>query len=189
MSTQDNDLPVVDEITVLKERATQLGIKFHPSIGLASLREKVNAKIEGTNLPEDGETADETPVVKKETENERRTRLYNEAARLVRIRVTCMNPAKREWEGELFTVGNSTVGTFKKFVPFNAEDGWHVPHMMYEMIKARECQVFYTEKTKNGVSVRRGKLIKEFAVELLDQLTPAELQELALRQAAAHSIG
>jgi len=36
--------------------------------------------------------------------------------------------------------------------------------------------------------VRQGKLIKEFAIEVLDALTPGELHELAQRQAMAKSI-
>lgn len=108
-----------------------------------------------------------------------------EATKLVRIRVTCMNPAKKEWEGEIFTVGNSVIGTHKRFVPFNADEGWHVPQIMLDMIKNRECQVFITEKSKHGVSVRRGKLIKEFAVEVLPPLTEEELKDLAQRQAMA----
>jgi len=123
-----------------------------------------------------------------ETEGQRKRRLRNEATALVRIRITCMNPAKKEWEGEIFTVGNSNVGTLKKFVPFEAEDGYHVPHMMYQMIKERQCQVFTTIKSKHGVSQRKGKLIREFAIEVLDPLTPEELKELAARQAATRAI-
>ena len=99
-----------------------------------------------------------------------------------------MNPMKNEWPGEIFTTGNDVVGTFKKYVPFNADDGWHVPHIIYEMIRDRQCQVFTTTRTKNGVGVRQGKLIKEFAVEVLSDLTEAELAELAQRQAMAKAV-
>jgi len=65
-----------------------------------------------------------------------------------------------------------------------------VPRILYEMIKARECQIFYTEKAKNGIAIRRGKLIKEFAIDVLPPLTKDELSELARRQAmaAGHSV-
>ena len=124
----------------------------------------------------------------QETENQRRLRRKREASELVRIRLTCMNPNKREWEGEIFSAGNSLVGTFTKYVPFNVDDGWHVPQIILEMIRARQCQIFYTEKSRNGVNVRKGKLIKEFNVEVLPPLTPAELHDLAQRQAMAKSI-
>lgn len=50
------------------------------------------------------------------------------------------------------------------------------------------CQIFVTDKSKNGVTVRKGKLIKEFAIEYLEPLTQQELDELARRQAMAGSI-
>lgn len=120
-----------------------------------------------------------------ETPAQRRRRIRNNANELVRINVTCMNPAKKEWAGEIFTVGNNAVGTIKKFVPFNTEDGWHVPRMILQVMQARQCQIFYTEKQKNGIKVRKGKLIKEFGIEILPPLTEEELEELARRQAMA----
>ena len=112
-----------------------------------------------------------------------------EATKLVRIRVTCMNPAKKEWEGEIITVGNAGVGTYKKYIPFNADEGWHVPNIIYQALQERQCQVFVSSKTKNGVTIRQGKLIKEFAIEVLPPLTEEELKDLAQRQAMAKSIG
>ena len=48
-----------------------------------------------------------------------------------------MNPAKKEWTGEIMTVGNRVIGSVKKFIPFNADDGWHVPYIMYEQLRER----------------------------------------------------
>lgn len=168
-----------DELSALKARADLLGISYHPSIGLEKLRDKVNAALASGEQSE-GSVKDEAAE---------RIELQNKAAELVRIRVTCMNPAKKEWEGEIFTTGNSVVGTFKKYVPFNADEGWHVPRIILEMIQQRQCQIFTTAKSKNGVAVRQGKLIKEFAVEILPPLTEEELKDLAQRQAMAGSVG
>jgi hypothetical protein len=177
-----NDTPLVqDELETLKARAKQLGITFHPSISLEKLRDKVTAAIEGSE-PEEEKPVAQAPV---ETEGQMRSRLKREALRLVRIRVTCMNPFKSEWDGELLTVGNSLIGTVTKFVPFNAEDGWHVPQIMLEMLQQRQCQTFVTTKNALGQKVRQGKLIKEFAIEILPDLTERELKELAQRQAMA----
>ena len=96
-----------------------------------------------------------------------------------------MNPAKKEWEGEIFTVSNNAVGTVKRYVPFNTEDGWHVEHILLEQLRERQCQIFVTEKDSRGNKVRKGKLIREFAIEVLDPLTKEELAELAQRQAMA----
>ena len=176
---------VQDELSTLKARADLLGVSYHPSIGVEKLREKLAAAMEDTE-PKNKDTG---IGAEAETKEQKRLRLLQEATKLVRIRVTCMNPAKKEWEGEIITVGNNVVGTIKKYIPFNADEGWHVPHIMYEMLKERQCQVFVTTKTKNGVSVRQGKLIKEFAIEVLPPLTEEELKDLAQRQAMAKSVG
>lgn len=172
-----------DELATLKSRADMLGVKYHPSISLEKLREKINASLES-------ETKNEgTGIGAAETEAQKRLRLMQEATKLVRIRVTCMNPAKKEWEGEIITVGNAGVGTHKKYIPFNADEGWHVPNIIYQALQERQCQVFVSTKTKNGVTMRQGKLIKEFAIEVLPPLTEEELKDLAQRQAMAKSVG
>lgn len=186
MSDIDNDgeLIVPDELTSLKARADLLGISYHPSIGLEKLKEKVNAAVVAsepvvTQTPLEAESA-------TETKEQRRARKRREANKLVRIRVTCMNPAKKEWDGELFTAGNSLVGSFTKMVPFNADEGWYVPQIILNQIQQRMCQIFISTKDDRGNTIRRGKQIKEFAVEILPDLTMEELRDLAQRQAMAN---
>lgn len=183
----EQDEPQLDELTLLKQRAQTLGIKFHPSIGLESLRSKVSAAL----TVEDAEEAAEEPVPEApaaESRIQMRNRLRKEASALVRVRVTCMNPNKKEWKGEIFTVSNSIVGTFRKYVQFNTEEGWHVPQIILNMIKARQFQTFYTIKNERGVAVRKGKLVPEFAVDVLPPLTEKELLELSRRQALAGGV-
>jgi len=187
MSEAQNDdvLEMPDELTVLKQRADMLGISYHPSIGLEKLRAKVNEAV----VPDTKETNSPEPAVEQgESPAAKRLRLRNEAAALVRIRLTCMNPVKKEWDGEIITAGNSAVGTYKKFVPFNAEEGWHVPNIIYKQLLARECPIYVTTTDSNGNKIRKSKLIKEFAIEVLPQLTEKELAELARRQAMAKSV-
>ena len=177
----DDVLEVPDELTALKARADLLGITYHPSISVAKLRDKVaNALAEPEEV--------EAPVVAEESVNARRLRKQQEASELIRIRLVCMNPNKKEWDGEVITAGNSTVGTFKKYTPFNADEGWHVPRIIYNQLAERECQVFVSKKDARGNTTRSGKIIKEFAIEILPQLTASELNELARRQAMAKSV-
>lgn len=185
---ETNDTKLVqDELTVLKARADKMGISYHPSIGVDKLKEKIKASLsdEPVEAVEDevAETVTEVKVKKKS-----KGELKKEASKLVRIRVTCMNPNKKEWEGEIFTVSNAVVGTFKKYVPFNTEEGYHVPHIIYEQLKERKCQIFQTVRDSRGNKSRKGKLINEFSIEMLPPLTPAELQELARKQAMANSV-
>lgn len=186
--TQEDEVVVQDELDALKARANLLGVKFHPSISLEKLREKVNAAVTSDGAATSEEEAKDPAEPKQETIGEKRKRLKTEALKLVRIRLTCLNPAKKEWEGEIITVGNSLIGSVKKFVPFNADDGWHVPHVIYQQLKERQCQIFYTATDARGNKVRKGKLIKEFAIEVLPPLTKEELGELARRQAMAKAI-
>jgi hypothetical protein len=190
----DDGLEVPDELTALKARADMLGLSYHPSIGVEKLRTKINdALADKPAEPDEVEAApeDTAPAAKavEETAMQRRIRKRKEATELVRIRVQCMNPAKKEWEGEIFTAGNSLVGSFSKFVPFtDAEDGWHVPRIIYNLMADRQCQVFTTVRDARGNSSRKGKLIREFAIEVLPKLTMEELKDLAQRQAMAKSI-
>ncbi len=163
----------------LKERATKLGIKFHPNIKMETLRERIAAA-------QSGEA--EAEVTQEASPELAAQRIRQEALRLVRIKLACMNPAKKEWEGEIITVGNSVVGTHKKYIPFNADEGWHVPKIIYDALVERQCQVFTTVRDSRGNNVRKGKLIKEFAIEVLPPLNKEELAELARRQAAARSV-
>ena len=183
MSDPIDDLPVQDELATLKARADALGISYHPSIGVEKLREKVNAVLKKDEASQEAPAADA-----KETESQRRNRLRQEASKLVRIRLTCMNPHKKEWQGEFITAGNAVVGTFTKYIPFNADEGWHVPHIIYEQLRDRECQVFVTVRDSKGNATRKGKTIKEFAIEVLPPLTEEELKDLAQRQAMAKSV-
>lgn len=175
----------VDELAALKARADMIGVTYHPSIGLEKLREKVNASIRGEATQEDIITSPDEHI---ESTYEMHRRVKREASELVRIRVTCMNPAKKEWDGEIFTAGNSVVGSFRKMVPFNNEEGWHVPRVIYNQIRDRQCQIFVTTTDSRGNKSRTGKLIKEFAVEVLPNLNEAELKDLAQRQAMSNSI-
>lgn len=183
-----DEVSIQDELTSLKQQAKILGVSHHPSIGVNKLRVKVR-KAMSDDLPKiPQETISKNAIPLKETKLQRVTRLRKEASLLVRIRVTCMNPDKREWSGEIFTASNSVVGTYKKYVPFNNDEGWHVPQIIVNMIKERKCQVFRNEKDINGRKVMRGKLIDEFAIDIMPSLTSEEVNELARKQAMSGSI-
>ena len=192
MSTQNDNtedtLDTPDELSTLKARADLLNVAYHPSIGLEKLREKVTlalssdvpVEVELPSMVLDGDVP--------ETIEEFHARKRKEAQELIRIRVMCMNPNKKEWDGELFTAGNAVVGSLTKYVPFNNDAGWHVPRIIYNPLVQRECQIFYAAKDARNNPIRKGKLIKEFVIEVMPPLTSQELAELAQRQAMANYI-
>ena len=174
---------IQDELSVLKERADQMGVSYSRNIGAEKLRARIADAL-----------TDQEPVVEApkkeavETAGQRRNRLRKEASALVRVRITCMNPNKREWQGEIFTVSNAVVGTFRNYVPFNIDDGWHIPEIILQQVKARQCQIFKTVNGPRGEKLRKGTLIPEFSIDVLSPLTDKELSDLAKRQAMAGSI-
>jgi hypothetical protein len=177
MSEVDNVEVQETEREALERQAAQMGLKYHPSISDDKLRERVAEAREGTGSG--AKDTEDKPVSASGKAKAGRS----EALALDRVRVTCMNPNKKEWDGEVFCTGNSELGTVKKFVPFETE--WHVPRVILNMIKRRQYQTFVTKKTPNGGKVKTGKLVREFAVEELPPLTEKELAELKQRQLMA----
>jgi len=177
---ETNDTPVTDELTKLKAQANSLGIKFNAKIGI----DKLIAKIESYT-----DTALITKTEVAETISARNSRLRRDASRLIRVIVHCLNPDKRQWPGATVSIGNSVVGFFKKYIPFETEVGYHIPNIIYKQLLEKECQIFYTIKGRNGrPDQKRGKLIKEYNIEVLPPLTRDELKDLADQQAVNQSI-
>jgi hypothetical protein len=174
-----------DELATLKARADMMGIKYHPNTGIDKLRAKVNNAIANDTEEEDKSStpANSNYLTEKQFREEEFKLRKSNAGKLVRIRVTCMNPSKKEWDGEIISVGSAKMGTFKKFVKFNTDDGWHVPFIIYEYMKERKCSIFHTITDAKGQKIRKAKLVNEFNIEVLPPLTPAELKALAQQQA------
>ena len=111
-------------------------------------------------------------------------RAVKEATKLVRVVVTNRNPLKASWEGEIITVSNDLIGLQRKYVPFNLEQGYHLPKIIVNALRDKECTVFVNAKNKMGEKIKKGKLIKEYAIEELPPLTEEELKQLAADQRA-----
>ena len=111
-----------------------------------------------------------------------------QAMRLVRVIVTPNDPLMVNYPGLIFTVGVSSINNgemIKKFVPFNNEEGWHVPTIILRQIENAEMQKFKTVTRTDGEKVLEPYVTKKFNVRILDPLTKEELEKLAARQGAA----
>lgn len=179
IDTQDVEIQE-DELTVLKRQADIMGVRYHPSIGVEALRTKLEEARAKTEIEDRAKNAAVNQLKSAEAEKLKRIRAARE---LVRVRITCMNPLKKEYEGEFFSVGNSEIPTITKYVLF--ERDYHVPRIMLNMIRNKKYQMFVEERTPGGGKIKRGKLVREYAVEELPPLTAAELQELKQRQLMA----
>ena len=181
----NEEMDAVSELAQLKLQAQRMGIPFSPNIGLDTLRERIRGAL---TAPTEAPVKESKAVM---TANQIRQQHLAEATKLVRVRITCHNPMKKEWRGEVFTFANSVVGSIKKFVPYNTEGdevGYHIPHCIYQLMKDKKYQSFVTKKLANGDPVRVPKLTQEFSLEVLPQLTQEELNKLAADQRARNAL-
>lgn len=203
------------ELEQLRERATLMGIKFHPNSKEESLRNKIQAVLDGASAdavgdeeeneeagenedPVDNGTAANTSMPKldtvpaqpakkavefvPETKEQKAYRLKLAGTKLVRVMIHCNNPMKKDWQGEQFTVSNRNLGTINRFVPFEVE--WHVEAAILEMMRDRQYLGFNSRKVgPMKMEVKEPKFLKEFNIEILEPLTPKELQKLVVKQA------
>ena len=171
---------VAEELQTLKEKADMLGIKYSNNIGIDTLKAKINEKMESNALKND------TVISKAKL----RAQVQQEQLKLIRIRLACMNPAKKSWRGEIFTVANEYLGTVKKFVPYDPRfytNGYHVPYCIYKLLKRKKFLNISSHEDKGKITVHTS-YEPEFSIEVLPQLTAQELKELALAQQAGNRI-
>ena len=179
------------ELELLQEQATIMGITFSKKAGVAALKEKIAAKMNGESIEDDEVEVEQTPtkqtLTKAETEAKQRKEIYNEAMKLVRIHVSCMNPAMSEVPGAIFAVANEYIGNVRKYVPFTGhDDGWHVPNCIYQLLLSKQFTTTRTQRdpiTKREVQVP--VTLKEFNIQVLPQLTEEELELMKKAQLAA----
>lgn len=188
---QAGDELQVDELSMLKQRATVLGIPFSNNIGLETLRERVRAKMEGeVNNVANGAVANPLNGTTGGKTRSLRKMLQEENLKLIRVKITCLDPKKKDLPGEIITVANEYIGTVKKYIPFGRKtaNGYHIPYCIYKMLKKRQFQHVNIEKDERGKDRVEYQLLSEFSLEVLPPLTPEERSKLAQAQLAAGSI-
>ena len=208
MSQEDRDKA---ELASLKKRADQMGIKYSNNIGVDALKAKIAAAMEGQKPTSDNSpqaearqaeqaengNGDVNALTGKSTKPTKklslRQYLINEKMKLVRVRITNLDPKKKDLPGEIITVANEYLGTVRKFVPFGevTDDGYHVPYCIYKYLKARKFLNIRVIKDKTGRGNDRveSNYVPEFALEVLPPLTEKEIKQLAQAQIAAGSVG
>lgn len=118
--------------------------------------------------------------VEAEKAKEAEDTVVKRALKLIRVSISCNDPNKREWEGEIFCARNAVVSEVKKFVPFNVPT--HVPQILLNMIKEKELQSFQQVTLSNGVKTKKSKLVPMYNINYLDPLTPDELDAIKRKQ-------
>lgn len=175
--------------------ADVLGVKYHHNANDATVQAAIDSHVAAQSKKEPeltmherlkaADPADWKPLTQAEYRKSSSTVAdrRKESSRLIRVRIQNMNPAKKDWPGEILSVGSAKLGTYKKYVPFNSPEPYHVPKIIYDMMVEKKCTIFHTEKDRRGDDVRKGRLVNEYALEVMPPLTPEELSALAQRQA------
>ena len=213
MNEQPNDTqagedePVTDtvnELDVLKQRARMMGVEFSNNIGVDTLRERIRAKVEEQSKAESAAPQVAAPSLldpstsgssslgsvseKPAKPMTLRQYLQREQMKLVRIRITNLDPKKKNLPGEVFTVANEYLGTVRKYIPYGevSDEGYHVPYCIYRELESRRFLDIRTYKDRaNGNKIRvEQRWAKEFAIEVLPHLSQTELRQLAVAQMA-----
>ncbi|MCF8861591.1 putative structural protein [Agrobacterium phage OLIVR2] len=187
----EDDLEMPSELDMLKQRAKLMGISFSNNIGIDALKARIADKLADKQDEEKEEMQPEAKeIVKSATPAKKpaslRKVLYEENMRLVRIRITNMDPKDANLPGGIFTVANEFLGTVSKYVPFGeaTENGYHVPYCIYKFLRSQKfLQIRVTKK--NGKEDIQTQWVRKFAIEMLPPLTDKELATLQASQLAS----
>lgn len=190
---EEPEILQLSELEMLMNRARMLGIAFTPDIGVDALKTKIQNRIDGVveapatpapaqvlaadpGAPRALSPAEEMMVKRKE--------IRDENMRLVRVRITNLDPKKKDLPGEIFTVANRYLGTVRKYIPYGeaTDNGYHIPFVLYKALKRRQFLQIKTRKGRGGTPIVDQQYVREFALEILPQLTPKELADLKAQQ-------
>jgi hypothetical protein len=113
--------------------------------------------------------------------------LQRDEMKLIRLRITNLDPNKKDLHGEIFTLANEYLGTVAKYIPYGevTDNGYHVPYCIYRQLDQRKFLNIRTRKQANGQTKVEQGWVKEFSLDILPPLTQIELAKLANAQAAA----
>lgn len=186
--TQEETTTQPSELEVLKTRAKLIGVTFSNNISVDTLREKIKEKLEGNSDSPKAEVNALTMEATSKPTPSLRDYLMAEQMKLVRVRITNMDPKKKDIPGEIITVANEYLGTVSKYIPFGevTDNGYHIPQCLFTELESRRfLNIRVIKDTRTGTNRVETNNAREFALEVLPPLTKDELKDLAIAQAAA----
>lgn len=120
--------------------------------------------------------------VDSKTKKKEESDAFKHAMKLIRCIITCNNPNKSSFQGEIFSARNAKVPEVKKFIPFGTIT--HIPNILLNVIKEKQCQMFRKEKLPNGNMITRPFLVPEYNIQILDPISSEEFEAIKRRQLA-----
>lgn len=161
----------IDERESLKSRLTLMGISFQNNAHTAKLRELLESAAEASQFE---------PHKTDEPAAKTNKAVVLDATKLVRVTILSNDPLKKEYQGEMFTVGNAVIGTIRKYIPFGRM--WLVPQILVNVLEEKEMQLFETVNLSNGGTTRVPRTIKAYNIIRHALPTKEEIEELAKAQ-------
>lgn len=190
---QETTVDVKQEREALKARCQLLGIQTQGNQSNDTLRALIRAKqdeMDAAARQANPAAFDEAVETSEGRTPSLREYLKTEALKLVRVRISCMNPQLAKMGSVIITTGNEYTGTVRKVVFFGekTENGYHIPQIILNVLQRRKFQQIVEERGHQGHMVPRARWMKEFNIEILPALTQKELNALKDRQLATNSI-
>lgn len=190
---QETTVDVKQEREALKARCQLLGIQTQGNQSNETLRALIRAKqdeMDAAARQANPAAFDEAVETSEGRTPSLREYLKTEALKLVRVRISCMNPQLAKMGSVIITTGNEYTGTVRKVVFFGekTENGYHIPQIILNVLQRRKFQQVVEERNHKGHLVPRARWMKEFNIEILPPLTQKELNALKDRQLATNSI-
>lgn len=121
----------------------------------------------------------------------RRQIIRAKAMKLTRVRITSLDPNDAQLNGAIITVANKYTGKVSKYIPFgdDGENGYHVPEILLNFLRSQKFVLRREVKGGQfGVKKYKTSYVNKFAIEVLEPLSKAEIEELAAHQRASGAI-
>ena len=159
---QETTVDVKQEREALKARCQLLGIQTQGNQSNETLRALIRAKQEDMDAAArqaNPAAFDEAVVTSEGRTPSLREYLKSEALKLVRVRISCMNPQLAKLGSVIITTGNEYIGTVRKVVFFGekTENGYHIPQIILNVLQRRKFQQIVEVRGHQGHMVPRAR--------------------------------
>ena len=140
---QETTVDVKQEREALKARCQLLGIQTQGNQSNETLRALIRAKqdeMDAAARQANPAAFDEAVETSEGRTPSLREYLKTEALKLVRVRISCMNPQLAKMGSVIITTGNEYTGTVRKVVFFGekTENGYHIPQIILNVLQRRK---------------------------------------------------
>lgn len=168
----------------LIKQGEELGLSIHPNTSLANMIQMVNMGLIFSH-----HKAPDAPI--KSVVIKDKVAARRQAEKLVRVKVSNLDPTKKAYSAQAFGFSNSVVGTIRKVVPFDVDEGFHIPEVLLDVIRNVKHRVTkYRTKIHGGseVQIPYSVEVSSYGIEILPALSADELEVIKQRQLAQQTM-